>query len=364
MSTYSQKGKGWRYHFILEGTRHTKAWFKTKREAKEAEMQRREEIKNPKPEREIPIDMAFLELVNKRLDYVEAYNSATHYRDYRCMAKKWIKEWGNMSCSQVSQERIQQFILERNKVSAYTANKNLRALRATFNFGKKRKCIVNNPTDGIDFLPEDKKIKYIPSQEDIEKVISIADSNTQDYLCTIKETMARMSEINRLTWNDVDLKGRYVILYTRKKKGGHLTPRKVPMTQKLHEILLHRYSNRDKTKPWVFWHNYWSSKTREKKDGPFRDRKKIMKTLCRKADVKYFRYHALRHFGASLMDNSNVPIGSIQRILGHENRTTTEIYLHSISEAERAAMDIYEQAQQKLHTNLHTDKNKGLSPST
>jgi hypothetical protein len=32
------------------------------------------------------------------------------------------------------------------------------------------------------------------------------------------------------------------------------------------------------------------------------------------------------------MDSENVPIGSIQRILGHENRTTTEIYLHSISE--------------------------------
>jgi site-specific recombinase XerD len=28
------------------------------------------------------------------------------------------------------------------------------------------------------------------------------------------------------------------------------------------------------------------------------------------------------------MDSQNVSIGSIQRLLGHENRTTTEIYLH------------------------------------
>ncbi len=58
--------------------------------------------------------------------------------------------------------------------------------------------------------------------------------------------------------------------------------------------------------------------------------KKFMKTLCKKASVKYFRFHAPRHSGASLMDACKVPIGSIQRILGHENRTTTEIYLHSI----------------------------------
>ncbi|MEA2085149.1 MAG: tyrosine-type recombinase/integrase [Thermodesulfobacteriota bacterium] len=49
-----------------------------------------------------------------------------------------------------------------------------------------------------------------------------------------------------------------------------------------------------------------------------------------------------RHSGASLMDNNNVPIGAIQKILGHENRTTTEIYLHNMGDLERQAMDIFE----------------------
>ncbi len=110
------------------------------------------------------------------------------------------------------------------------------------------------------------------------------------------------------------------------------------MTDKLYDTLFLRFKNRDKRKPWVFWHRYWSTKINEWVEGPYLDRKLIMKTLCKKAGVKYFRYHALRHCGTSLLDNANVPIGSIQRFLGHENRLTTEIYLHSMGNSEKDAI--------------------------
>jgi len=40
-----------------------------------------------------------------------------------------------------------------------------------------------------------------------------------------------------------------------------------------------------------------------------------MKALCKTAKVEYFRYHPLRHSGASGVDNNGVPIASIQKIL-------------------------------------------------
>jgi integrase len=106
-----------------------------------------------------------------------------------------------------------------------------------------------------------------------------------------------MGEINRLTWADVNLEERYVVLYTRKKKGGHLTPRKVPMTQKLFEVLSRRYEKRVKDKLWVFWQRYWDREQKDRVEGPYQDRKKFMKTLCKKAGVRYFPFHALRHLG-------------------------------------------------------------------
>ncbi len=90
-----------------------------------------------------------------------------------------------------------------------------------------------------------------------------------------------------------------------------------------------------------------------------------MRTLCKKADVKYFRFHALRHFGASLLDQSNVPIGSIQRILGHENRTTTEIYLHAMGNAEIDAMDVLNmQIANTFSEKVPHQQKKGLQHST
>jgi len=359
MSLYFSKGKGWRYDFTRNGERHTSNWFKTKKEARKQEAAKREELKNPKTDLQTPTDMDFLELVNLRLDHVKAYNSDRHYLDYCYMARRWISRWGRLTCSQINQRLIEQFVLHRSRVSAYTANKEIRYLRATFNFGKKRKLVKENPLDGVDFLPVEKRVKYVPPTEDIDKVIGIAPPDIQDYLWGIRETMARVSEINRLTWNDVDFNARLVILYTRKKKGGHLTPRRVPMTLKLYGILSRRYQERDKDKPWVFWHRYWSRKDNQWKEGPFNDRKKFMKTLCEKAGVKYFRFHALRHAGASILENSNVSIGTIQRILGHENRSTTEIYLHSIGDTERVAMLAYEQARENSHIDSHITK-KGL----
>jgi len=69
-----------------------------------------------------------------------------------------------------------------------------------------------------------------------------------------------------------------------------------------------------------------------------------MKTLFEKAGVTYFRFHPLRHFGASWLEKEGISIKVIQEILGHENRMTTEIYLHSFSGSGKEVMDILEQA--------------------
>jgi integrase len=184
-------------------------------------------------------------------------------------------------------------------------------------------------------------------------VISMANKDTPDYLWTIFDTAARVSEINRLTWQDIDLSRVKVTPYTRKKKGGNPTPRQITMTNRLVEIMARRFEEREGNKPWVFWHRYWDRKAADWAEGPYNDRKGIMKSLCARAQVRYLRFHALRHLAATLLDQGHVPTGTIQKILGHENRTTTEIYLHSVDVSEHQAMSVLDRAGKKSHKKSH-----------
>ena len=148
MSVYSVKDKGWRYDFTQKGIRHTEAWFTTKKAAKEAEAKRRQELKNPTPVEveTIPTGMAFLDLVNKRLDFVQAYKSQKYYVDHIYTTRKLVKEWRNLMSGEITLQMVQAYLIKRSKVSAFTANKELRYLRALFNFGIKQ-GLVNTNTD-------------------------------------------------------------------------------------------------------------------------------------------------------------------------------------------------------------------------
>ena len=58
-----------------------------------------------------------------------------------------------------------------------------------------------------------------------------------------------------------------------------------------------------------------------------------MKTLCREAKVPYFRFHAIRHSGASILaKDPDVSLVDIKTLLGHEKITTTAIYIQDLED--------------------------------
>ena len=212
MSAYFVEKKGRRFDFMLKVERYTQAWFEKKREAKEAEQRKRDELNRP-----ISIDMDFLTLLNLRLDEVKQRLSHEHYMDTVYHARRWAKRWSGLTCTERTIELITELRDERSKISNHTANKELRYLRSLFNWGVRKGYIENNPASLIDMMRVEKRTVYVPSQQDIDSVLNVANDEQRDYLWCLRDTLARSREINQLKWRDVDFKNKIVTLYTRKK---------------------------------------------------------------------------------------------------------------------------------------------------
>jgi integrase len=98
------------------------------------------------------------------------------------------------------------------------------------------------------------------------------------------------------------------------------------MTQKLNEVMRRRWTTRNKESQFVFCKPDGSRYTR---DDHFI--KQFMPRLCKKAKVKPFGFHAIRHrVAAILMDSGKATLGDIQHFLRQRRATTTEIYLRSL----------------------------------
>lgn len=102
----------------------------------------------------------------------------------------------------------------------------------------------------------------------------------------------------------------------------------VPMNDGLYDALRWQWANRFKEdalreSPYVFVN------LDEKREGygkPFTVRRRFLKSLCKKAGVKEFGLHAIRHMVASILnDTHKVSMKKMQRILRHRSQRTTEI---------------------------------------
>jgi integrase len=129
-------------------------------------------------------------------------------------------------------------------------------------------------------------------------------------------------KIDNLTWEDVDFNRRQARLWTRKKRGGHRTPRLVDMNERAFAALKLAQWHRVPNSHYVF------TNPRTGRAWDYRD--KFFDSLCRQAGSREMGYHALRHQKASALADEGQSLVYIRDFLGHEDISTTSIYLQSL----------------------------------
>jgi integrase len=196
------------------------------------------------------------------------------------------------------------------------------ALRSVFEQAVNDGFLGRNPCRGVKFLPVTRFVKYVPPAADIEAVLAMALPLDKAYLTTIWQLGARVREVNNLTWEDVDFTRRQARLWTRKKSGGNLTPRLVDVNDRAFQALKFAQWHRTPGSPYVF--------PNPRTGKPYDYRDKFFDRLCRLAGVKEMGYHSLRHAKASELADRGESLPYIRDFLGHEDISTTSLYLQSI----------------------------------
>ena len=278
--------------------------------------------------------MAFKEVANIYLDFAERTFIKNTYRQKVHVCRAFLQHCGNLPIRQITAHHLFQYLNTRPTNNNYNAHR--RDLCAVFSYAKDvLEVITRNPCRKLKKMPHNPEPKYTPPETDVLKLIAAADPNTdeRDLILTLIYSMARIDEVLRLKWEDINFEKRTLKKWTRKRAGGSYEAVEVSMNEELHSIMKRRWVIRD-NQIWVFY----NTKTEDR----YTRRPKLMKGLCKRAGIDPdFGFHSLRHFVASLLaDSGKVSKKTIGALLGHKELKTTEIYLHSIESSEKEAVEL------------------------
>jgi integrase len=313
---------------IHHGQRHQKL-CRTKKQAVEWEARKRHELEYPLPTNPL---VSFSELCIAYLDYTKPRVSEETYIEKKRVLDHLLELWGDKLVDQITPSLVSTYLnnVARQR-SVNASNRDRKNLHAVFTWGHKFLQVAPNPISHIDPLPHQRKPKYTPCRQDVLKVLSVATPQERVFLNCYLQTGARRSEVFRLKWSDIDFPRKTITLTTRKTRNG--SPRRdiLPMSDELRASLLwwedwEGRKLKDKSHVFICDHpGPWCGK-------PFKVRRKFMRDLCERAEVKIFGFHALRrHVASYLADSGNVSIKAIQGLLRHQSLRTTERYVQRIS---------------------------------
>lgn len=176
--------------------------------------------------------------------------------------------------------------------------------------------------DKIPFSKKDKKLPIVLSVDEIQRMFNVCDNKKHKVILALLYSCGlRVSELINLKWKDIDRSRMIINIIQAKGKKD----RQVPLSQDLIPIL-ESYWNEYKSKEYVLNGQF------PEKQLQYSDRSvgEIIKQLASKAGIcnKRVYTHLMRHCAFTHMVENGTDINLIQKIAGHSNVKTTNVYLH------------------------------------
>ncbi|MFN0158549.1 MAG: tyrosine-type recombinase/integrase [Bacteroidota bacterium] len=267
------------------------------------------------------------------IQHVKATFGTKTYQVYDLALRNLLRFTGDVSLDIILPRTIDLYKIERLKtVSPATVNIELRAFKAFFNCLRRWEYVAKNPCEGITSVRSPQRIPAYLTMEQLEKLVKgIGDPWLRRIVTFAAMTGARLGEILHLTWNNVDMVNRVMLIQSSvsyQVKSGKV--RAIPMNQSVFEML-----NRTQERTGLVFPgkrggtaqtNHVSRRFRQAVRAAGMDRR--------------LHFHSLRHTFASLLVQKGVSLYHVQKLLGHSSPRVTEIYAHLQNPLLHSVVDI------------------------
>ena len=208
-----------------------------------------------------------------------------------------------------------------------SVNRRLSALRSYYRYALKRGVVETDPTYNIQGPKRKKVLPQFLKETEMDKLIdpkmwtdTYKDVLARTIIITFYSTGVRVSELVGLDMKDVNF-----VTHELKVTGKRNKQRIVPFGKEL-EITLTAYLQKRDSEVGAYDALFVTEKGERVTASQVRTMVKA--NLAKVSTLKKKSPHVLRHTFATAMLNNKAGLGSVKKLLGHENIATTEIYTH------------------------------------
>ncbi|MBR1841358.1 MAG: site-specific tyrosine recombinase XerD [Alphaproteobacteria bacterium] len=241
--------------------------------------------------------------------------------------------------SEISKQKIEDFLqdLHSRAFSPKSIARKLSVIKEFCKFLYSEKIIKDNPAQNILTPKQEKPLPKFLTADEVKLLIQTA-ADSEDYriqrIAVMIELMyatgLRVSELVALPDNAINYK-KGVISILGKGSKERIVPiaSHAQKTVQKYGVLREEFIKKNSSSPWLF-PSLTATDGHLTRDAFYKD----LKNLAAQCGIYPSRIspHVLRHSFATHLLNNDADLRSVQKMLGHENITTTEIYTHITSQ--------------------------------
>jgi len=274
-----------------------------------------------------PSNLTVKALFEKYLVWYKLHRSPKTYNDINSVLKCHINPTlGRETAESIGPDHVLLYKTTRKhqKGSNVSINKELAYFSGFMKWAAKKGNEYISPRElKMEKLPYKRPIPIVLSFDEVIKILNAAEPKYQAFFLCLYSLGLRLKEARLLTWDHVDFENDSIMV--QQKGGGY---KQLPMGEALKTLLknLPRYEN----VPYVFWN--------PERKAPLYDPRKAIARAVKKAGIKKrVTPHLFRHSWATHLLAKGTNLRVIQKLLGHAQLSTTEIYTHVDLEVLREA---------------------------